>query len=56
MAFQSYVGVYDLLALINDEVLIEVISDRYSPEDVFSEYELERWAEKNGYVKVEDDV
>ena len=35
---------------IMDE-LIHQISEHLNPEDVFSESELERWAESNGYER-----
>jgi hypothetical protein len=33
------------------DTAIDFISSNFSPEDVFSEKDLEYWAEKNGYVK-----
>ena len=34
-----------------DDEIIDYVSTEYNPEDVFSEYSLDKWAKKNGYVK-----
>jgi hypothetical protein len=36
------------------EYAIDWISKNIDPEDVFSETQLEKWAEANGYVKATD--
>ncbi len=41
-------------ALVLEDVMDEIIhavSEHLSPEDVFSEHELENWAESNGYER-----
>lgn len=43
--------VNDLIASIAKEDLITYIESEYSPEDIFNDSDLERWAEENGYIK-----
>jgi hypothetical protein len=49
----------DHIASMEDEVfaeMIKCIKDNLSPEDVFDEKQLEKWAENNGYVKDMSDM
>ena len=45
----------DDIEIDDDEVLGEV-AKKFSPEDVFTKYDLEDWAESNGYVKEEEEL
>lgn len=36
---------------IDDETIKEYVQKTFEPEDIFSETQLEKWAESNGYIK-----
>lgn len=40
---------------IDEDVIIKHVKENYSPHEVYSEGELEEWAESNGFVKEETD-
>ena len=42
--------------LIDDDEIIEYISENYEPDDVFDEDTLETWALSNGFVAEPDDL
>jgi hypothetical protein len=41
-------------ATVEGDELINIVSNNFQPEDVFSVEELEGWAKDNGFVKEED--
>lgn len=45
--------VEDALTSFNSDDLIQYISNNYGVEEVYSEKDLQKWAEENGYVKEE---
>jgi CHAD domain-containing protein len=56
---QSLGDIPDHIANMEDEVyteMIKCIKDNLSPEDVFDQKQLEKWAEKNGYVQDMSDM
>jgi hypothetical protein len=44
----------EILDDMNVEILAEYVVRKFEPEDIFSETQLEKWAEANGYVKSTD--
>lgn len=36
------------------DIAIEFIINKFDPEDIFRQEQLEKWAEKNGYSKAAD--
>jgi len=40
-----------LASIVDADVLIEIIQECFTPSEVFSEAQLEEWAENNGFVK-----
>jgi len=43
----------ELLTEIDDEDLIGHLQGNFNPEDVFTEKDLKKWAEENGYLKIQ---
>ena len=39
---------------LDDNDVIKAVREKFHPEDVFSEGELESWARENGFVKKEE--
>ncbi len=46
----------DDVIIRNQEDVFEYIRENYNPEDVFHEYELDRWAVDNDYVVLEEPI
>ena len=36
---------------VDDDVIVEFVSENYSPEEVFKSDTLEDWAESNGFIR-----
>lgn len=47
-------NVDELLSDINEEDLTSYIAQKFDPENIYPETELEKWATANGYVKADN--